>query len=273
MTHALRAGKWLLILLAVLISLFPFYWMLRTAVSPADEVFFDGISLVPAQIDLSNFARAWTDANLGQAVLNGVIVTGSILVLQLVTCIPAAYVLAKVKMRGTGIVLAVVLGCLLVPSQVTLIPTFIGVNLVGLADTLTALVLPFVTSAFGIFLLRQQMMSIPDSLMEAARTDGLGHFRTLRNVVIPMAAPGIAAFSVFSVFTHWNDYMWPLLIARSTEIATPPLALGIFQQADIGLDYSALSAGAVIVTAPVVILFLFAQKRFVQGMSGTEIPG
>lgn len=273
MTHVVRSGKWLLITVAVLISLFPFYWMLRTAVSPADEVFFNGIALLPTELDFSNFVRAWNDANLGQAMFNGAVVTAAILAFQLLTCIPAAYVLAKVKMRGSGLVLGIVLGCLLVPAQVTLIPTFIGVNMVGLGNTLAALVLPFVTSAFGIFLLRQQMMGIPDSLMEAARTDGLGHFRTLRNVVIPMAAPGIAAFSVFSVFTHWNEYMWPLLVARSAEIATPPLSLSIFQQGDIGFDYAALSAAAAIVTAPVVVLFLFAQKRFVQGMSGTEIPG
>ncbi|SDY52530.1 carbohydrate ABC transporter permease [Herbiconiux ginsengi] len=273
MIRALRAVKWLLIAVAVVVALFPFYWMLRTALAPADDVFFDGISLVPTSIDFANFARAWDKAQLGDAIVTGVIMTGSILVLQLITCIPAAYVLAKVRIRGVGIALAIVIGCLLVPVQVTLIPTFIGINVAGLGDSLPGLILPSMTSAFGIFLLRQQMMSIPDSLMEAARTDGLGHVRTLTNVVIPMAGPGIAAFSVFSVFTHWNDYMWPLLIARSPDLATPPLALAIFQQGDIGFDYSALAAGAAIVTAPVVILFLVAQRRFVQGMSGAEIPG
>ena len=273
MIQLFRTGRWLVITLAVLVSLFPFYWMLRTAVSPADEVFFDGISLIPTRFDWSNFARAWTEANLGQAILVGSVMTLSILALQLITCIPAAYVLAKVRMRGVGVALAIVIGCLLVPGQVSLIPIFIGINSIGLADSLPGLVLPYMTSAFGIFLLRQQMMAIPDSLMDAARTDGLGHFRTLRNVVVPMAAPGIAAFSVFSVFTHWNDYMWPLLIARSPDLATPPLALALFQQADAGFDYSALAAGAAIVTAPVIVLFLIAQKRFVQGMSGAEIPG
>lgn len=262
-----------LLTIAVVISLFPFYWMLRTAVSPADEVFFDGISFLPSSIELGNFARAWEKGDLGSAVLVGGVVTAAILALQLVTCIPAAYVLAKVRVKGSGVILAIVLACLLVPAQVTLIPTFIGTNLMGLGNSVAGLVLPFMTSAFGIFLLRQQMMGIPESLMEAARTDGLGHLRTLRSVVIPMAAPGIAAFSVFSVFVHWNEYLWPLLIARSPELRTPPLALAVFQQAEVGFDYSALAAAAVIVTAPVVILFLVAQRRFVQGMSGAEIPG
>lgn len=268
-----RTGTWVLIALAVIISLFPFYWMLRTAVAPADEVFLDGISLLPTSIDLSNFGRAWEQGGLGQAVVVGVLVTAGILILQLITCIPAAYVLAKVRARWTGLALAIVLGCLLVPSQVTLIPTFIGINAVGLANTMAGLIVPFMTSAFGIFLLRQQMVAIPDALLEAARTDGLGYVRTLRTVIIPMAAPGIAAFSVFSVFVHWNEYLWPLLIARSPDLRTPPLALAVFQQADTGFDYSALAAGAAIVTAPVVILFLVAQRRFVQGMSGAEIPG
>lgn len=210
---------------------------------------------------------------LGRAALVGIIVTGTILLLQLLTCVPAAYVLAKVRAKWTGWALAATLGCVLIPAQVTLIPTFIGINMVGLIDTLGGLILPSMTSAFGIFLIRQQMMSIPDGLMEAARTDGLGHFRTLTKVVLPMALPGIAAFSVFSVFVHWNDYMWPLLVARSADIRTPPLALAVFQQAETGFDYAALASGAVLVTAPVVLIFLFAQKQFVQGMSGSELPG
>lgn len=274
MTHRLVvATRWILVAIAITVSLFPFLWMVRTSLAPADEISISGSNPIPSHLDWGNFARAWNEANLGPSVVTGLIVTVAILALQLLTCIPAAYVLAKVKMRGVNVALGIVLGCLLVPTQVTLIPLFIGVNLAGLADTIPGLIVPFMTSAFGIFLLRQQMMSIPDGLLEAARTDGLGHFQTLLRVVVPMAGPGIAAFSVFSVFTHWNDYMWPLLIARSPGVVTPPLALAIFQQADTGFDYSALAAGAVIVTAPIVVLFLVAQRRFVQGMSGAEIPG
>ena len=273
MSTVFRIARWALVIAAVMISLFPFYWMLRTSLASASEVYTNGIPLIPTSVDLSAFARAWDKANLGSAVVTGLIVTLSILALQLLTCVPAAYVLAKVRMRGTGIMLGIVLACLLVPAQVTLIPTFLGINLAGLANSYAGLILPFTTSAFGIFLLRQQMLSIPDALLDAARTDGLGHFQILRKVVVPLAGPGIAAFSIFSVFTHWNDYMWPLLVSRSPNLVTPPLALAVFQQADTGFDYSALAAGAAIVTAPVVILFLVAQRRFVQGMSGAEIPG
>lgn len=269
----LRLARLVLILLAVTVAIFPFYWMLRTAIAPRDEVHFTGISLFPSTVDLGNFERAWTGADLGPSMVVGGLVSGAILLGQLLTCIPAAYVLAKVPFRGRDAILALVLACLLVPSQVTLIPTFIGMNVVGLGNSLAGLILPFLTSAFGVYLLRQQMVAVPDALIEAARTDGLGHMRTLWSIVVPLSWPGIAAFSVISVFVSWNEYLWPLLIARSPSLITPPLALANFQHADTGYDYGALAAGAVIVTVPVVVLFLLAQRRFVQGMSGTELPG
>ena len=273
MSRIRRPALWIFVALAVALSMFPFYWMLRTSIAPADEIFFDGLSILPQNPSLEAYGRAWTGGSVGHAMGVGLIVCVLILALQLATCIPAAFVLAKAKRAWTGKVFAFVLVCLLVPSQVTMVPLFIGLNQAGLADTLASLVLPFSTSVLGIFMIRQQMMAIPTALMEAAEMDGLGPVRTLFSVAIPMAKPGIAAFSVYSIFVHWNDYMWPLLIARSPELATPPLALAIFQDAATGFDYSALAAGAAIVTLPIVLLFLIAQKQFVQGMSGTEVTG
>lgn len=260
-------------ILAAALALFPFYWMVRTAVAPAEGLTTTGLSLIPVEFDFSNFTRAWDKANLGQAMLNGIAVTLGILVLQLLTCIPAAYALSKFRFRSAGLILGLVLACLLIPHQATMIPTFVGLNLLGLGDTRLGLVLPFVTSAIGIFMLRQQMMAVPDAIMEAAKTDGLGPLRTLVSVVVPISAPSIAAFSMLSIFTHWNDYLWPLLVARSPDIMTPPLSLAIFQNADTGFDYPALAAAAAIVTAPVIILFLLAQRHFVRGMAGTEVAG
>lgn len=269
-----RAGvKWAFLVLALAISLFPFYWMLRTSVSHHDEVFGDSFSLLPRQLTFEPYLRAWDEAGLGQAIAVGLVVTFGILALQLLTCIPAAYALAVYRERWTGGLFAFVMLCLLIPGQVTMIPLFIGINQVGLADTLAALILPFSTSVLGTFMIRNQMMSVPKQLLEACEMDGLGPMRTMINVVVPMAKPGIAAFSVYSIFVHWNDYMWPLLVARSTEIRTPPLALAIFQDVDSGADYPALAAGAAIVTLPIVVIFLIAQKHFVRGMSGTEITG
>lgn len=265
--------KWGFLALALFISLFPFYWMLRTSISHHDEVFGASFSLLPQSLTFEPYARAWQEAGLGQAITVGLIVTFGILALQLLTCIPAAYALTVYRRRWTAGMFAFVMLCLLVPGQVTMIPLFIGINQVGLADSLAALILPFTTSVLGTFMIRNQMMSVPPQLLEACEMDGLGPVRTMVSVVAPMAKPGIAAFSVYSIFVHWNDYMWPLLVARSADLRTPPLALAIFQDVDSGADYPALAAGAAIVTLPIVVIFLVAQKHFVRGMSGTEITG
>lgn len=261
------------IVLALVVSVFPFYWMLRTSISQHDEVFGAGFSFLPQSFSLEAYGRAFEGANLANAIGVGLAATLGILACQLLTCIPAAYVLAVYRNRLTTWVFAFVMFCLLVPGQVTMIPLFVTVNQVGLADTLIALILPFATSVLGTFMIRNQMLAIPQQLLEACAMDGLGPIRTLTQVVLPIAKPGIAAFSVYSVFIHWNDFMWPLLVARSTDLRTPPLALSIFQDVESGADYPALAAGAVIVTIPMVMLFLFAQRHFVRGMSGTEITG
>lgn len=261
------------IVTACTIAVFPFYWMLRTSVASSDSVTLDGLSPLPDSFDLSNYARAWNEAHLGTAMLNGALVTLGILLLQLLTCVPAAYAFAKIPFHGRGTLFAVTLACLLVPTQATALPLYLGIGSAGLTNTMTALIAPFATSAFGIFLMRQHMTTIPDALLEAAKADGLRTLPTLWKVVIPSAAPAIATFAVFSIFVHWNDYLWPLLVARDESLFTPPLALAVFQQAETGPDYGALAAGAVIITAPIIALFLLAQKRFIAGIAGGELPG
>ncbi|MCX6467649.1 MAG: carbohydrate ABC transporter permease [Pseudonocardiales bacterium] len=268
-----RAVRAALLLGTGAVALFPFYWMLRTAFAPADEVYFSGISLFPTRIGVDNFVRAWVDADLGRAMVNGAVVTLAILVCQLLTCVPAAYAFAKLRFRGRDRLYIVVLAALLVPVQATALPTYLGMSALDLVDTRVSLVLPFVTSAFGIFLIRQYMVTIPDAVLEAARSDGLGHAQRLLRVVAPMSMPAILAFAVFSVFAHWNDYLWPLLVARSPELRTPPLALAVFSDAELGVDFGAVTAGAAIVTLPIVALFIVAQRRFVAGIAGGEVVG
>lgn len=269
-------GFWtrvLLLAIAISVAMFPFLWMLRTSIAPTSEQQFQSISLLPDTIDFSNYTSAWTEARLGSAMWNGFVVTGAILVLQLLTVIPAAFAFAALQFRGRNWIFMLVLSSLLVPVQMTAVPNFITINQLGLVDSRWALVLPFVTSAFGIFLIRQQMLSIPQALIDAARSDGLSTGQMMRKVHVPLAMPAIAAFSVFSFYSHWNDYLWPLLVTRSREIRTPPLALALFQQQETGFEFGKLCAGAAIVTMPVVIAFLLAQRRFVEGIAGAEVVG
>lgn len=271
-SRATGAIRWIILSLAVGVSLAPFLWMLRTAFAGREEQVDDGFSVLPPDPTLGNFLEAWTRGGLGQAMLVGAAVTLSILVFQLLVSVPASFALAKLDFPGRQAAFGLVLACLLIPAQATALPLYIGVGSAGFGNTFAALVLPFTATAIGLFLLRQHMVTLPDTLLEAARTDGLGIWRTLTLVIVPNSRSAIATFAVLSVFAHWNDYMWPLLIARSDSLYTPPLALAVFQQGETGTDYGALSAGALIVTAPMIALFLVAQRNFVRGIAGGEAP-
>lgn len=259
------------LLLAVGVAIFPFYWMIRTSIAGPDELWFEGISLLPEQPTLENYTAALQEADLLSAMLTGSVVAGGILLLQLLTAVPAAYALSVLRFRGRAAAFLFVLAALLVPAQVSAVPNFLTVNRLGLLDTHLGLILPFATSAFGIFLIRQHMITIPPALLDAARSDGLSRFQTMLRIYVPLSSPAIAAFSLFSFYIHWNDYLWPLLVVRDPVLRTPPLSLAIFQQAETGFAFGKLAAGAVIVTFPVVLAFLLAQRRFVQGIAGGEV--
>lgn len=269
------ALRWALVAFTAAVALFPFLWMLRTSLAPPDEVYANGLDLLPGALTLGNYTEAWRDAGLGSAMLNGAIVVAAIVALQIVTCVPAAYTFAKLRFRGRDLLYGSALIALLIPIQAVAIPTFLALSELDLVNTRLSLILPFASSAFGIFLIRQYMVTIPDALLEAARMDGLGHARTLLRIVVPISRPAIYTFALFSIFVHWNDYLWPLLVARDPGLRTPPLALAFFQQEAVasGVDFGALTAGAAIVTAPIVALFVLTRRRFVAGISGGEVVG
>lgn len=263
----------LLMFSMIIASLFPFIWMLRTSLAQPDDVYSIGLSPIPERVTFENYIRAWQQAELGQAMLNGVIVTFGILILQLITVIPAAFAFARLRFRGRDTLFFAVVASLLISSQVTALPNYIIVSFMGLVNTRIGLILPFATSALGIFLIRQYLISTPIELFEAAKMDGLSVLRTIIFIYLPVIKPAIAAFAVFSFVIHWNDYLWPLLVARSAEIYTPSLALAKFNVAEVGRDFGALTAGAAIVTLPPILAFLVAQQSFVESITGVEAPG
>src|SRR6185369_2286311 len=209
------AGRSVLLALGVFFALLPFVWMLRTAFGPSQSALALSSNPIPSSVSFDAFQRAFADGHLGRALLTGIGVSLAILALQLLTAIPAAYVFAWLPFRGRGVVFALVLATLLVPSQVTAIPNYVTISALGLSNSRIGLVLPFTTNAGAIFLLRQYMTTIPVSVLEAARMDGLGLLRTLRTIVVPLSMPAIATVSVFSFLLSFNEYLWPLLEARS----------------------------------------------------------
>jgi len=267
------AGRAFVLTVGVFFALLPFVWMARTAFGPSQSALSLSSNPIPESVSFDAFSRAFRDGHLGRAMLTGILVSLAILLLQLLTAIPAAYVFAWLPFRGRGVVFGLVLATLLIPSQVTAIPNYVTISALGLSNTRVGLVLPFMTSAASIFLLRQYMTTIPVSVLEAARMDGLGLFRTLRTIVVPLSMPAIATVSVFSFLLSFNEYLWPLLEARSPEIATPPLALAtLVASPPSGLpDFAELAAGALIISLPTLVVFLIAQRRLTAGLAGTGV--
>ena len=210
---------------------------------------------------------------LHRYLLNGAIVTASIFTLQVLVALPAAYALAKLRFRLAKPLFALVLLGLLIPGHVPAIPHYIMLSSAGLLDSYAALVFPSIISVFGIFWIRQFFRTVPDDLIHAARLDGLSEFSIVWRIMLPAAMPALVAFGILSVVFHWNDYFWPLLVVTSPEMAMPALGTVYLRNTEAGTDYGPLMAGTVIITAPLVIAFLAAQRRFIEGMTLTGIKG
>lgn len=272
MSRALSPGgavlRHLVLASVAIIVLAPFLWMLITAAKPQSEIFIAQIRLWPEKFSLlENMAKAFEKAPLERYLVNGVIVTAAIFALQVFIALPCAYALAKLPFAGRKVLMALVLFGILIPPQAIAVPLFLLFHQLGLLDTYGALVLPFSISVFGIFLMRQFFMGVPDDLVHAGRMDGMGEFGIVWRVMAPAALPAITAFGIFSVVAHWNDYFWPLIVLNSKELFTPPLGVATFRNDEAGTDYGPLMSAATIIIAPLIIAFLLAQRRFVEGIA------
>lgn len=257
-----------------LFALAPFVWMLSTAIKPRNEIFSRELHLWPERFaGVENFAAVFAKVPMLAYLANGVLVVALIFALQLVLALPCAYALAKVPFTGRRLVFGAVLFCLMLPTQAIAIPQFLLAQRLGLLDTYWAVALPYIVSAFGIFLMRQYFQTIPDDLLDAARLDGFGEFGIVFRLMLPLALPAVVAFGIFSVTSHWNEYFWPLVVLSSPDKLTPPLGIAFFRNEEAGSDYGPLMAAATIVMAPLIIAFLVAQRRFVEGITLTGLKG
>ena len=260
------------LLLGAVFMLAPFVWMLATSVKPPEEVFDATLRLWPERFyGLENYAAAMTKAPLLRFGLNGLVVCLGILLVQLLCAIPCAYALAKLRFPGRRVLFLLVLLALAIPVQVPALPLYIALADADLLNTYFSLMLPFFFSAFAIFLLRQFFRGYPDDIIQAARLDGVGELEIVWRIVVPSAWPAIAAFSVFSVVAHWNDLYWPLIVITNSALATPPLGMMLFADAESGSNYGVLMAAAAVLTAPLVLAFLFARRRFIAGVTMTGV--
>ena len=273
-THWMRLLRLMILGLGALLMLFPFFFMISTSFKPQSEVFSAGLSLIPQQwAIIANYSKAMTRIPMLQILANGLIVCASIVFFQILFALPCAYALAKLKFKGREFLFGLVLLGLLVPIHAISIPLYTTARYAGLLNTLAILVVPFTLSVFAIFLFRQFIKTIPDDLIMAARTDGLTELAIVWRIILPNAWPSASAFAIFSVVAHWNDLYWPLISVSKMHLATPPLGLLFFRAAEAGDDYGALMAATVLITAPLVLFFLFAQRLFIEGMTMTGLKG
>lgn len=255
-----------------IVMLLPFVWMVLTSLKPPQEIFRLGLNILPESWGAAqNYSKVFSDAPMLRFLINGVIVCSAIVALQILVAVPAAYALAKIRFRGRSALFGLILASLLVPIQVPSVLLYLGIARAGLLDTYASLVIPFVISAFAIFLLRQHFRRFPDEIVEAARLDGFGEFEIAWRIVLPSARPAIAAFAVFSMVAHWNDLYWPLIVVTDPQMATPPLGVVFFRNQESGSDFGALMAAATVISAPLLLAFLLAQRAFVRGMTAVGV--
>ena len=263
----------ILLLLGAAFILLPFVWMLSLSVKPRDEIFSTVIHLLPSRFEWSNFTFALTETEIPRFLWNGVVMVSGILFFQILFAVPCAYALAQRRFVGRALLFGLVVAALLVPFHVTAIPVFLAFAKIGILNSMWALILPFVQTAFGIFLFRQFFAQIPADLFDAARVDGLSETAIVWRIAFPLALPAATAFAIFSVTAHWNDLFWPLIATTDPHLATPPRGILYFRDQESGDNVGPLMAAAVIITAPLVVAFLLAQRKFIQGIAAGGLKG
>jgi len=250
-------AAWLLGLLWLL----PLVYAVWTAFHPAEfSTRFD----LSAPLTLSNFRRAWEAAPFARYFFNTTVLTGMILVAQLVISTLAAYAFARFRFRGRNLAFALVLMQLVVMPDLLVVANYKTMAQLGLIDSLLAIGLPYFASAFAIFLLRQTFMSIPKELDDAARVEGAGALQILWRVYVPLARPVYTAFALVSVSFHWNNFLWPLIVTNSVNARPLTVGLQVFSAVDQGIDWSIITAATLMSSAPLLIAFLLFQRQFVQ---------
>lgn len=266
-------GLTLLVLgIAALAITAPFLWIFRGALSGSDaELYRLPPTFHPGDVTLRNFGHAAEKVPYFRFFLNSIIVSTSVTVAQLVTCSTAAYAFARLTFRGKGILFAVVIGSLMIPIQVTIVPLFLVMSKIGLTNTLWALILPGIFSAFGIFLLRQHFLALPQELEEAATIDGAGHLRIFARVILPLSGPSLATLGILCFTYWWNDLLLPLVMINDPHKQTIPVGLvllaGRFSTGSLGT----IAAGITMAIVPVLLVFVAAQRYIVQSIASSGL--
>jgi sn-glycerol 3-phosphate transport system permease protein len=258
---------------AALLWATPFAWMAVASLRPHAAGAEDIASLLPSgPFSLVNYAEAWTSGHFPLWYLNTVIVCGGILAVQCVTVSLAGYAFARLRFRGRGVWFTLFLLQLLLPPVVLVVPNLLTITALGLQDHLLGIMAPYFASAFGVFLMRQTFRAIPRDFEDAAMVDGANRLQVIRLVLLPLARPGLAAFAVVSITSHWNEFLWPLMAVSSPDRQVLTVGLASFAAgAEAGSDWGVLAAGTAFVAAPLLVGFLLFQRGFTSSLVFTGL--
>jgi multiple sugar transport system permease protein len=257
---------------ASLVMLFPFAWMLSSSFKPDADIFNFPIQWIPPNLFPQNYLRVWQSMKYGQLLFNTTFLAVMITSLQILTCTLAGYAFAKIPFPENRIVFLGYLATLMVPFQVVMIPQFVIIRLLGLMDSLWAIILIQAFNPFGVFMMRQFFLNIPMELSEAARIDGLSEFGIYARIILPLSKPAIASLAIFTSVAVWNDFLTPLIYLNSTSKWTIQLGLrNMF--AEYTADYGGVMAGAVLSILPILLVFILLQRYFIEGIAMSGIKG
>jgi sn-glycerol 3-phosphate transport system permease protein len=244
----------------------PYAWIVATSFKTLPEIVAHPAALLPEHIDLGAYREVFAAMPVGRYMAVTIGMAATIATAQVALALPAGYALAKLRFAGRRFALATVLACLLVPAQATFVPVFLMFARLRLIDTMTALVLPFAASAFGTFLVRQSLLSVPDEIIEAARMDGAGEWTIVYRILAPMLRPTLVSLFLVSFVFHFNDYFWPLVMTTGDAVRTLPLGVALLREQGTGVRWHIVMAGNVVLSAPVLALFAVAQKQLLRAV-------
>lgn len=258
------------LLLGAMAMILPYYWMALTSIKPFDEIHTYPPRFYVQHPTWKPYLDLFRLLPMGRSLLNSLFVATTVTASNVFFCSLAGYAFAKLRFPGRETIFLLFLCSMMIPWQVNLIPGFVIIHKLGWLNTFRALIVPNLAGAFGIFLCRQYIMSIPNDLVEAARIDGCTEFGIYRRIIFPIIKPALATLAIFTFLAQWNSFVWPLVIIHSSEMRTVPLIITVLN-GQFGANFAMIMAGAVVVTLPMIAIFLVFQRQFIKGVVLTTI--
>jgi sn-glycerol 3-phosphate transport system permease protein len=257
--------------LVAIVEVFPYLWMVSTSLQDMAAVTRVPPTLWPETLHWENYAKAWASGPFLRYAVNNAVQTVGIVVCQLFFGCLAGFAFSKLRFGGRDACFLVVIACLIVPPQVRFVPLYMLFSKVGLLNTYASLIVPYAVSALGTFLIREAFLQVPDDIVDAARVDGAGTFTIIFRVLAPIARPTLVAFSLFSVVYHWNDFFWPLVMTTNEAVRTLPIGVAMLREEGTGDKWHVIMAGSMFVVAPVLLVFVIAQRHIIRAFTFTSL--